>query len=232
MTPIIRFNTIVIGITTVFIFGIWLGISKLILTYPEWFIDPDKNIYNLLGVILTGLISIGIYRIVLSILSLIINNCLPFKKLIFGSSFLEGTWVGFYIGVSGNERFLIESFEQRIDGMIIRGKSFNEVENFHSTWIADTINVDSIRGKISYQYKVESPTETSDHNGIACFNFERKKQNKAPDTLIGFSADLHLTKKCKAMEFKISENTTYDLEKALALAKEFYNKNKNHFFKQ
>ena len=230
MKPIIRFNSIVISLTTIAVFGIWYGISKLILIYPNWVKDPNTNKYNLLGLLLTGLISIGIYRIFFIITSLIVNNCRKIKKLVFSSYYLEGTWIGFYIGVSGNVRYLIETYEQDLDGLVIRGKSFNEAENFHSTWIADTINIDTKRGEISYQYKVESPIDVSDHNGIAFLNFERERHNKTPKLMIGFSADLHLAQKCKTIEYKISENTSFDLTEAIIKAKEFYQSKKDHFF--
>jgi hypothetical protein len=232
MKPIIRFNSIVISLTTIAVFGIWYGISRLVLAYPDWFKDPNTNKYNLIGLLLTGIISIGFYRTFFIITSSVVNNCRKIKKLIFSSYYLEGTWIGFYIGVSGNVRYLIETYEQDLDGTVIRGKSFNEVENFHSTWVADTINIDIKKGKISYQYKVESPIDTSDHNGIAFFNFERDRINKAPEIMIGFSADLHLTEKCKAIEYRISENTNFDLTEAIVKAKEFYQNKKDHFFKQ
>lgn len=230
MKPIIRFNSIVISLTTLVVFGIWLLISKLLLTNPEWFKNPDNNLYNFLGIILTAFMSIGVYRIFLNLCSYLVNNSLFIRKMIFKSSFLEGTWVGFYIGVSGNVRYLIETFEQNFDSVIIRGKSFNELQNFHSTWISDNVNIDVNRGKLSYHYKVESPNETSDHNGIAFFNFERKTKKTAPHELIGFSADLHLSKKCKAVEIKVSDETTIKLEIALQKAKELYETRNTHFF--
>ena len=101
MKPIIRFNSIVISLTTIAVFCIWYGISKLVLAYPDWFKDPNTNKYNLLGLLLTGLISIGIYRTFFIITSLVVNNCRKIKKLIFSSYYLEGTWIGFYIGFLG-----------------------------------------------------------------------------------------------------------------------------------
>jgi uncharacterized protein with von Willebrand factor type A (vWA) domain len=61
---------------------------------------------------------------------------------------------------------------------------------------------------------------------------ERDRINKAPELMIGFSADLHLTEKCKAIEYRISENTNFDLTEAIVKAKEFYQSKKGHFFKQ
>ena len=49
MKPTIRFNSIVISLTTIAVFGIWYEISKLILLYPDWFRDQNSNKYNFLG---------------------------------------------------------------------------------------------------------------------------------------------------------------------------------------
>lgn len=230
MKPIIRFNTIVLSLTTAVVFGIWLGISKLILTYPDWFKDSVYNKYNLLGLLLVALISIGVYRLFFLITSYLVNNCQWIKRLVFSSDYIEGTWVGFYIGVSGNERYLIETFEQNLEGLVIKGTSYDENKNLHSFWTSESINLDSEKGELSYQYKVRSTREKPDPNGIAYFSIIRDNNRKPASILVGFSADSHLTKKCKAMEYRWSEKTKYNINEALIKAVEFYQTKKDFVY--
>ena len=230
MKPIIKFNTIVLSMTTTVVFGIWLYISQLILTYPEWFKESSNNKYNLLGIIMVGLISIGVYRLFFLITSYFVNNCQWIKRQVFSSYYLEGIWVGFYIGVSGNVRYLIETFEQNIDGLVIKGTSYDENKNLHSFWTSESINFDSEKGELSYQYKVRSTKEKPDPNGIAYFSIIRGNNHKPASILVGFSADSHLTKKCKAMEYKWIEKTKYDINEALDKAEEFYQTKKEIVF--
>lgn len=230
MKPVIRFNTIVISLTTTAIFGIWLCISRLIITYPDWFKDSANNQYNLLGLLLAGLVSIGIYRLFFLITSNVVNKCQWIKKIVFSSYYIEGTWIGFYIGVFNKERFLIETFEQNLDGLIIKGISFDENKNLHTFWTSESINLDPEKGELSYQYKVKSTKENPDPNGVAYFSLIRDNNKKPPTMLVGFSADSHLTKKCKAMEYRYSDKTYYDINIALKKAEEFYQTKKDLVF--
>ncbi len=227
MKPIIKFNTIVLSLTTSSVFGIWLIISQLILKYPDWFKDSSNSKYNLLGLMLVGLISIGVYRLLFLITSYFVNNCQWLKRKVFSSCYLEGTWVGFYIGVLGNVRYLIETFEQNIDGLVIKGSSYDENKNLHSFWTSESINLDSEKGELSYQYKVRTTRENQDPNGIAYFSMIRENNRKPATMLVGFSADSHLTQKCKAMEYRWIKNTKYDINEALTNAEKFYQTKKD-----
>ncbi|WP_321515854.1 hypothetical protein [Marinifilum fragile] len=230
MKSIIRFNGIVISLTTSVVFGIWYGISKLIINYPDWFGDPENEKYNLLGLLVMGLISIGVYRLFFLIMSTLVNSSKWLKKAVFSSEYIEGTWVGFYIGVLGNVRYLIETFEQNLDGLVIKGTSYDENNNLHSFWTSESINLDSNKGELSYQYKVRTTREKPDPNGIAYFSIIRDNNRRPANILVGFSADSHLEKKCKAMEYKLSPKTKYDINEALSKAQEFYNTKKDIVF--
>lgn len=230
MKPLMRFNAIVISISTLIVFGLWYEISALILQYPDWFTNPSNKTYNWIGVLLTGLTSIGIYRIIYTLTAFVINNCKKIKELVFSSYYLEGTWIGFYIGVLGKERYFIETFEQNLDGIVIKGIAYDENSNLHSFWTSESINLDATKGEISYQYKVRSTKEKTDPNGIAYFSFIRDNNKKPCSTLVGFSADSHLTKKCKAMEYMFSRSTKYDINEALKEAHNFYKGKKDFVY--
>lgn len=227
MKPIIRFNAIVISLTTFTVFNIWLKFSILILNYPEWFKDPENTKHNILGVLLVALMSIGVYRLLFLLLSFFVNQFQIIKRWVFSSDYIEGTWVGFYIGVSGKVRYLIENFEQNFDGVVIKGTAFDENKNIHSFWTSESVNLDTIKGELTYQYKVRTPNEQTDPIGLAYFSYNRSNSRKPVWFLNGFSSDTHLLMKCKAMEYKWKNETKYDLNEALQKAEEFYQTKKD-----
>jgi hypothetical protein len=215
MKPEIKFQSYAITLASFLIFGVWLLLIRL--TYLcDW-----------IAAITTGLISFGVYKIVVVILSSILRKVKSIRKFILGPYYLEGIWVGFYIGYSNQVRFLIETFEQDLDYLVIRGKSFDDRLNFHGTWTTDITNIDIKKGRLTYMYDVTTLRDISNNVGVASFNFERKNQFTPPIKLIGYSADLHVSKKIKAIEVKIEENLT-DLE-LIGKAQEVYDRYKNSF---
>jgi hypothetical protein len=207
MTPTVKLNSIAFGTSTAIVFAAWTKIfelSQLDITYK---------------VILGGLISLGLYRLVATGIIYMVKKNNWVKKFFLGPYYLEGTWVG----------FLIERFEQDIDTLVIRGKSYSETTKYHATWTAPSVNIDTISGRISYMYDCFPVNDKSNHNGIAIFNFERNDQYSAPKGLTGFSADLHLGQRTRAMEIKISNKCDIDEKVALEKAKQLYADNKDKF---
>ena len=231
MKPIVRFNTIVISSTTIIVFGMWYGISLLLLKYPEWFNNPGNNKYNILGLLVTALISVGVYRLIYLLVSYLVNKFNFIKKIFFSSYYLEGTWVGFYIGIKGKERYIIETFEQNLDTLVIKGTAFDENKKIHSFWTSESINLDIEKGELSYQYKVRSTKEKPDPTGIAYFSMNRENNRKPANMLIGYSSDTHLPRKCTAIEYKLCDKTNYVLKDALEDAEKFYKSKKEFFIK-
>jgi len=230
MKPHQKISAFAISITTSILFIPWVFIKNLLIEKPDWFINPDNQKYNIIGVILLGFISIGVYRILLTFVEFMMRSSNYVKKWILSSYYMEGTWIGFYIGVSGNVRYIIETYEQTLDDLVIKGMSFDETKNLHTFWTSESYNIDANTGEINYQYKVRSTHEKTDPNGIAYFNFIRDNNKKSPEFIVGYSADSHMTKKCRAVEKKLSKSTRYDVKKALGEAVLFYEEYKDYVF--
>lgn len=217
MKPTVKLHSIAFAISTAFVFAIWTKIFEVI--------QLDAVYKALLG----GLISLGLYRLVANGIIYLTRKSTWVKKQFLGPYFLEGTWVGFYVGVSGNERFLIEKFEQEIDSLTIHGKSFNEVTKYHASWISTSANIDPSNRRITYMYECLPINDKTSTNGIAIFSLERDDQYSAARGLTGFSADLHLGERIRAMEIKLSDYCNIDEKTALEEAKKLYEANKENF---
>ena len=206
----------------------YLDVSKFPAGYEYNTEDGEEN-FPMSGFCFAGLISLGIYRFLTLFLLNIFRKSKWFKKYILGAYYLEGTWVGFFIGNENRIRYFVETFEQDLNSLVIRGKSFKDEGAYHGSWIAETSNIDIKLGKLSYNYTTDAIGNTFINPGIAIFNFERPSAQKPPNKLIGFSSDLYNPNKLKAMEIKISEDTSFETENAIQEAKKLYDANKNIF---
>lgn len=220
MKPSIKLHSIAFALATTVIFILWTQLNKL---------SESNEINDTLKILIGLFVSLGAYRLFAKSIIYLTTKSNWIKKQFLGQYYLEGTWVGFYIGASGHVRFLIEKFEQDIDNLTIRGKSFNDSMEYHANWISSSVNIDIISGRISYLYEVQSIIGNSNNNGIAFFNFDRKSQYSEAKGLNGFSADLHIGKRVKALEIKLSDSCDFDEEQALKKAVELYKINKDKF---
>lgn len=215
MKPLIRFHSIVLSVTTLVVFSLWELFTSYSLNYP------------IFKIALATITSIGVYRIFMLILKSIILNIRQLKKCIFGAQYIEGVWVGFFMGKSDNVRFYIETFEQDFESITIRGKGFRENEGYFGSWISESVNFDDKKGTLNYTYKADALSNTFINPGLADFIIERKKNNTPPYRLLGFSADLYDPKKMKSFEEKINDQPDIgNIEEALKKAKQLYHENK------
>lgn len=216
MNPELRFHSIVIGITTGLVFLIWLFFNRLIVVYP------------VTAVVLSGLISIGIYKAVAMLLLSLFRNIQIVKKFILGPEFMEGIWAGFFIGHKSNVRLVVETFEQDLNRTVIRGRVYDDNGNYRGSTIAEDATIDVIRAKLTYHYQADPIGTTFINQGIACFDLERSHPNKSPVSIVGFSSDLFNPQKLLAFEDKISDKKNLDKDELIEKAKEVYQKYKVH----
>ena len=217
MKPLLKLNSIALSTTTLFVFTIWTKVFALI---------DINDFYKILS---GGIVSLGVYRLLVGGIIWLLQKSKKIKKCFLGGYYLEGTWVGFYIGIAGSERFIIERFEQELNSLVIRGMSFDENMCYHANWTSSSVNIDITNGKIVYMYDIVPIKYKTNAEGVAVFNFSRKEKNSPPVKITGFSADVHLGKRVRAMEIKISDSFDISDEEALKQAKEIYGKNKDSF---
>lgn len=213
-----KFQSYVLSLTTLIVYTVWFKYSDKIQ------IDPYLKIIS------TTLLSLGLYRFVATILLWLFKRIRFIRKFFLGPQYLEGTWVGFYIGLSGHVRFIVERFEQDFETLIVRGTSYNNQKKFHTSWISFPANIDVAKGELTYMYELKGINQVSNGTGIVFFSFHRKNQGKAPRMIKGFSADLHNNgTRTKSLEYKLPDSSNLTDAEALEKAIDFYNKNKNSF---
>lgn len=219
MNPELKFHSIVLSVITTAIFLIWIFLNKLIAQYP------------FTSVILSGLVSLGVYRFVAIIFLSLFKKLSFIKKFILGPRFMEGVWVGFFVGKGNKIRLFVEIFEQDLSTTTIRGRSFREDGSYHGSWNAENVTIDLNRAKLTYHYQTDAIRNTFINPGIAGFEIDRNGKYKIPERLIGFSSDLFSPDKLMAFEEKVSLRAVYDSTEILEIAKAIYEKYKIHIQK-
>lgn len=219
MTPLAKFNSIIVTATTMIMYMLWLGIEKIDDAYIER--------YWLLLILVAALTSLGFYRFLTTILEILFKKIKLIKKFILGDRYLEGTWVGVYVGLGGNIRYIFETYEQSLEDVLISGYSYKDNKTVHGKWKAINPIIDCRSKKIIYYYETDMISNSHINQGFASFTMEKTEKGKYYDKMQGFSSDLYCAEKIYAIEEKISEDFWSDRDKILAKAEEVYQKNKD-----
>ena len=216
MTANARFQSIVLSLTTAVIVLIWKE-------YGNSFEFPTIVVF-LSG----GLISLATYRLLYEFLKFIFSRWRLFRRVILHKSYLEGTWIGFYIGISGNIRYIKEEFKQDLNGIIIKGRSFDENKQLHAKWVSDVVRIDDRLSKIKYMYEVTPIKENMTGYGIADFDLEENNFG-IYHRITGYTSDNHWGQRIKSIEIKQSAKFKISDSEALAIAENIYEENRGNY---
>lgn len=118
---------------------------------------------------------------------------------------MQGTWVGHFTGRAGDIRYIVEHFEQTIDGLTIRGQSFTETGSSHANWTTEAATIDAERGRLIYTYSCDILTRGVVLQGVGVFHFDRVDQFSQARTIEGHVADLIDGIRLHSLETKISD---------------------------
>ena len=218
MVTTTKFQSFVLSVTTLIVFSAWFKLNSFVIINPY------------VKIVITSLISLGLYQLVASFFLFLFGHIRIIRKFFLGAKYIEGTWIGFYIGLSGKVRFIIEHFEQDFETTIVRGTSYNDLSQFHNSWISYPANTDVSKGELTYMYELKGIQDKSIGTGIAFFSLTRENQSSAPTMIKGFSADLHNNGiRTRSLEYKLSDSNNFSDSECLKKAIKFYAANKDIF---
>ena len=180
--------------------------------------------YPVASVIIAGVFSLGIYRLINTVFLAIFRKSKVVKKFILGPSYMEGTWVGFFVGHQKKIRYLVETFEQDLSLLKVRGRVYRDDFTYNSSHISTDATIDTINGKLSYSYDADAISNTHINAGLARFEIVRTAREEPAHHIVGYSSDLFHPDKLTAFEDKISDSTSVELKEALEAAEKVYNK--------
>lgn len=108
----------------------------------------------------------------------------------------------------------------------MKGITYNENQQFHSTYFSDYININQNKNEINYLYTVQSANEYTDGIGLARFDYFHDTDSPYPSKLLGTTKDKHLNQQCIGFEIKISDEILDGTENIIK-AVEVYEKYKD-----
>jgi hypothetical protein len=220
MKPNNLFRTVVFTVTTAMTFLLWSMINQVFY---------DNLIFS---IILSGFVSLGIYRSILILVEFLLIKIEFIKSKIFGNQYIEGIWIGCFFDYNDELKYFIEYFEQDFDRLVIRGRCFHSDKSYKGTWISDSVIIDSDNGKIVYTYLTDMLNNTHKNQGLAEFHFERERFENSPKRMIGFSSDLYSGRKTFAIEEKYQGKKHVNEMDLLDIASEIFIRNQEIFGKE
>lgn len=201
MKPILKFNTVVISLSTLIMFGIWSLIQRI----------PDQLTgYAIIVTLISFVTSIGCYQFLVQVFEFIFDNCVLFRRFILGPYNLEGIWVGFSAGTAGDVRFYYEKITQELDEIYINGQSFSENGGFHGSWFIRNPMIDINAGEMTYCFEADAIRNTFSNPGFGKFSFIREDNNSAPTALRGYTCYVYNTTKLLGYEVKLPKGSYTD----------------------
>lgn len=210
-------------VTTATVFFIW-GVLQPILVNLT---GIDQWITLLLG----SVVSLGTYQLSLKIIESLVLKVTVIKRWIFGSSYLDGVWVGAYIGIEDKPRYYIEYFEQDFNSLIIRSKCYSDDFKYKGKWTSTNVSINEDKGELYYTYETTMENNNHKNIGFAIFNIDRMSKGTCPIKLHGFSSDIYINKMIRSVEEKISKPKGLTEKELLDKAIEVYENNKDTLLK-
>jgi len=190
-----KITAIAIAITTISIYGLW----QLALPY--------ETTYQWLEPFVAAAFSYGIYRFLIISLGRVLPNIKFIKRWLFGRDYVDGVWVGAYVGCMLEPRIFYEEYDQQFETVTVRGRSFLLDGTPHAMWKSTSFNISHDYDKIFFTYSVQSFTEEPSGNGYAQFTPVLDKKGKHIRELRGFSFDLHNGIMIPSLEKKLDDKS-------------------------
>lgn len=165
------------------------------------------RVFSVIGTSIVGILtSVGIYKLISQGAEIIIGRWAPARRLIFGGTYLHGTWVGCFIGRAGDKRFMIEHIDQDLDGAVINGQSYTDALRPHADWTSVSVSVDARTGRLIFSYTLTIHSRPGTIVGINSSQLERKSHRDAATTIAGHAQDLGDQVRVQVREIKVSED--------------------------
>ncbi|MHB9292737.1 hypothetical protein Holit_01840 [Hollandina sp. SP2] len=135
--------------------GFIITLSTFIFWYFISFLEEKISITenSFLRALLASVFSYTIYKIIINIFKYSGDKIEPLKKIFLGNEYLAGKWIGYYTGFSGNIRYFVETIEQDFGNITIRGNTYDENMNFHSTYTSEAVGIDGKNDVFIYCFR-------------------------------------------------------------------------------
>lgn len=154
----------------------------------------------------TLLLSVGVYKLLASVLLNTSRKIKFVKRHLLGATYVNGTWIGKFRLADESFVYTVEHFEQTLSSLKVRGQGFKESGESYAQWTSVSETIDEVAGLLTYTYNCDKTNDKGSFQGVCVFQFERADETSSPDRIRGYSADLVDGVRTENIEIKLSED--------------------------
>jgi hypothetical protein len=180
-------------------------------------LDPNSDSY--LKPLGTLLLSVGVYKLLATILLSSTRKLKFVKRHLLGASYVNGTWIGKFRASDASVVYTVEHFEQTLSSLKVRGQAFRGSGDSYAQWTSESETIDEVSGLLTYTYNCDKTNDKGSFQGVCVFQFEREDETRGPTRMRGYSADLVDGVRTENRETRLSQDLM-PFDKALAKARQ------------
>ena len=129
------------------------AISTTIMLYISNYLNSMNTKLWIINILITMVASTTFYKLLYRLIFYFCKKSRILKEFILGSYYFEGLWIGYCYDQNGIE-YYYESFEQTLEGLVIKGHGFNQHKEFVSDWTIINPNINISESKFTYYYEL------------------------------------------------------------------------------
>lgn len=216
-----RICNIALLITSILVYVMWSSLAVCASNLPH---------SVLINFLLFFIVGYGFFHLCVSLTKCVLEKSETIKRIIFGSSYLEGTWIGYYIWEDKTPVIFFQIIEQNIDYIYVLTEAYHLDKSLRCTWhsISD-VSVDARHSSLLYLYQVDSIGKNTCLNGLFISKYLKRRWLcciNNPFRIHGYAFNLNSSIKTKTVQVKTSNNVIIrsdaDIGELLQKALEFY----------
>ncbi|GBU28067.1 hypothetical protein R84B8_01625 [Treponema sp. R8-4-B8] len=213
----------------------WSIFLTALVSYGIWYlINPvtifNNNIFQLpLKIIISTVFSFGFFSIIVPVLNWLINKHKFIKRIFFGTNYIEGVWIGFFINKKG-VALTIQQIEQTSDEVSVYGQTFkyNNGNPIYRSLFNSTGTSFDFNKHILYCTYISDKLDGV-NAGFLNYHFINQEK-KAPNMFWGYLSNyIYDGKMFFLCEKHCDIEKMPDLQSWIKTAKDFYESRKEYF---
>jgi hypothetical protein len=189
-------------------FLVWHVIRFIYIPDVKEYLQIDDNLLIIIKFVIGAFFSFGFFIGMVSLFGGIIEKFKFIKKLFFGSSYIEGVWLGFGSAKNDEIVFLVLHIEQTSYGVSANGETFKYNDGnliLRGSWASTSATFDNVTHTLIVTYGSNKTNEVNE--GFSINNFFNQGK-KPPKEFLGYNTNFTISGKRTFIGKRF-----YDLEK-------------------
>ena len=215
-------------LTAIFVFFTWSWVSTINISMFN-----NKILQSIIEYLFRYIFAYGFFNIIVFVSVNILMRLKFIKRIIFGSSYFEGRWIGYYISpIHKTPVVFFKIITQTIERIYIKSYAYNMNDKSQiGTWHSNSeVTIDIEKSEISYFYEYIGVSENEQIHGIHRGGFFKKGILGNPFKINGYGYNFQSNTNIPTKIIKVDNTVVMksdDDSKLLQKALQFYNDEKS-----